>query len=290
MSIPNLIDAHTHVQFAAFKEDADFVIQRALDAGIWMVNVGTQQDTSVKAVELANKYAEGVYATIGLHPIHTDKSFHDEQELGGDTGFTSRGEEFDAVYYRKLAQDPRVVAIGECGLDYFRINPSTPLRAGNKPFDSNQESPHHTSIDPVGAGQARIKQEKAFIQQIELAHEIQKPLMIHCREAFDDLIKLLNSNIKYLNSPPGIVHFFSGGLDHAKKLLDLGFSFTFGGVITFVRDYDEVVRYIPLDRILLETEPLYVTEIAKRTAELKDVEVEMVQETTVQNTRELLKI
>ncbi len=98
-------DVHTHVQFAAFSEDADFVIRRALDAGIWLVNVGTQRDTSQKAVEIAERCQGGVYATIGLHPIHTEQSYHDEQELGiankeSGHGFSSRGEEFDYGYYK----------------------------------------------------------------------------------------------------------------------------------------------------------------------------------------------
>lgn len=81
-STPKLFDVHTHIQFAAFQKDADLVIQRALNAGVWMVNVGTQKDTSAKAVEFANKYPEGVYATVGLHPIHTEQSYHDPKELG----------------------------------------------------------------------------------------------------------------------------------------------------------------------------------------------------------------
>ncbi len=116
----HLFDVHTHVNFAAFRGDYRDVIQRALDAGVWMVNVGTQRDTSARAVEIAREFPEGVYAAVGLHPIHTEKSRHDEEELGGDTAFTSRGEEFDYEYYKKLAQDEKVVAIGECGLDYYR--------------------------------------------------------------------------------------------------------------------------------------------------------------------------
>src|SRR3989338_4740726 len=126
---PRLFDVHTHIQFAAYKDDADAVIQRALDAGVWMINVGTQRDTSRVAVEMAEKYPEGVYATVGLHPVHTDKSYHDPKELGvsdmeqatSDMGFTSRGEEFDYEYYKKLAEHPKVVGIGESGLDYYRI-------------------------------------------------------------------------------------------------------------------------------------------------------------------------
>lgn len=286
MSTPKLFDVHNHVQFAAFKDDADLVIRRALDAGIWMVNIGTQKDTSAYAIEIAEKYPEGVYATVGLHPIHTEKSHHDPQELGivqqsadYETiagGFTSRGEEFDYEYYKKLAGHPKVVAIGECGLDYYRLTEET-----------------------------KEKQKEAFLKQIELAREIQKPLMIHCRQAFGDIISIIQAQSSKFQAPSGIVHFFSGAKDDAKKLLDLGFSFSFGGVITFVQDYDEVVKYIPLDRLLLETdapyvapvpyrgkrnEPVYIAEVARRLAELKDISFEEATEATTANAKHIFAL
>ncbi len=273
---PKLIDAHTHIQFAAYKEDRDEVIKRSLEAGIWLVNVGTQKDTSAEAVALAEKYSEGVYATVGLHPIHTDKSFHDAQELGAGQSFTSRGEVFDYDVYKKLAQHPKVVAIGECGLDYYRLE---------------ADSKH--------------KQEEAFIKQIEFAHEVKKPLMIHCRSAFPDLISLLKANSYKLQVILGIVHFFSGTIDEAKELLDMGFYFTFGGVVTFVRDYDEIIKTVPVNRILLETdapyvtpaphrgrrnEPAYVVEVAKKIGEIKGIDLEEVSHHTVENTRSVFGI
>ena len=312
-SAPFLFDVHTHTQFAAYAEDKDAVIRRALDAGVWMVNVGTQRDTSEASVETAHQYMEGVYASVGLHPVHTERSYHDAQELDisdkqqatGDKGFTSRGEEFDFEYYKKLAQDPKVVAIGECGLDYYR--------------STNQES--------------RIKQERAFRAQIELAQEVKKPLMIHCRNAFADLITALNAKRSTLNAhsgmihcrnafddlikildayflihdfrPSGIIHFFAGTVDDARALLDLGFSFSFGGVITFARDYDEVVRYIPIERIVLETdapyitpvphrgrrnEPAYIVETARKLAELKTLSYETTVQTTTENARKIFDI
>ncbi len=280
---PTLIDVHTHVQFHAFSEDADAVIRRALDAGVWMVTVGTQKDTSRKAIGIAERYQEGVYATVGLHPIHTEKSYHDEQELGIANkelgGFTSRGEEIDYAYYKKLAMHPRVVGIGECGLDYYRI--------------ANKE----LGIE---------KQKKAFIEQIELSLEVKKPLMVHCRNAFKDLIEILNSYFPIRNSrSPGIIHFFSGTTDDARRLLDLGFSFSFGGVITFAQDYDEVIRYIPLERILVETdapyvapaphrgkrnEPSYIEEVAKKLAEVKNVSIMDVAIETTKNARNVFGI
>lgn len=277
--MPKLIDAHTHVQFAAYKDDALEVIQRSLAESIWLINVGTQKDTSQKAVEIAEKYPEGVYATVGIHPIHTEKSFHDAEELGeGEAAqeFSSRGEQFDYDYYKKLGEHEKVVAIGECGFDFFR--------QGNETKD---------------------KQEKAFTAQIELAAELKKPLMIHCREAYSDLIKTVTTYYKLLANPAGIVHFFSGTKDDAKKLLELGFYFSFGGVITFVRDYDELIKYIGLERIVLETdapyvtpiphrgkrnEPAYVSFVAEKLAEILNERPEEVALKTTQNARDVLKI
>ena len=272
-------DVHTHVQFHAFKEDQNKVIKRALGAGVWMINVGTQHDTSLAAIKLANEYEEGVYATVGLHPIHTSKSFHDAQELGimnHESGFVSREEIFDFDYYKNLASDQKVVAIGECGLDYYRM-PNNELGIR--------------------------KQEDVFIKQIELALELRKPLMVHCREAFGDLIKILNSYFLIHNSSnPGVVHFFSGTVENAKELMDLGFSFSFGGVITFAREYEKLIKYIPLERILLETdapyvapipyrgqrnEPSYVIEVANKISRVKGSPLDQVAAQTFENARKI---
>ena len=277
--MPKLIDVHTHVQFAAYEKPVE-VIDSALKGGVWLVNVGTQRDTSKSAVDMANRYDEGVYAAIGLHPIHTDKSFHDVKELGGGEAakeFTSRGEDFDYSYYEKLGRDKKVVAIGECGLDYYRLSK-----------DSKE------------------RQSKVFEEQIHLSHELQKPLMIHCREAFDDLIDLLFSHSKLLvNENPGIVHFFTGSKKDAERLMELGFSFSFGGVTTFTRDYDELVRYVGIQRIALETdapyvapapfrgkrnEPAYVSYVADGIAKILGTDSEEVARKTTENARRIFKI
>ncbi len=290
-------DSHTHVQFAAFASDSRETIARALKAGVWLINVGTQIDTSRRAVEVAREYSEGVYATVGLHPIHTSKSFHDAQELGlpaqaGDTpdakGFTSRGEDFDYDAYKELAADPKVVAIGECGLDYYR------------------------GAQNVERG-AQDKQKNAFLAQIQLAWDVKKPLMIHCRAAFPDLIDTLHASRSTLCDPPGVIHFFTGTPEDARKLLEMGFAFTFGGAITFLPKagqpragaYEEVIRMLPLDEILSETdapyvapvpyrgkrnEPAYVVEVVKKLAELKGVPVEKMAETTFNNAKRIFNI
>ncbi|MDP3771959.1 MAG: TatD family hydrolase [bacterium] len=274
-----LFDVHTHTQFAVYKDDKDAVIRRALDTGVWLVNVGTQLDTSRDAIATAHEYPEGVYATVGLHPVHTEKSFHDTEELGDGAeakSFTSRGEAFDYEYYKKLAQDAKVVAIGECGLDYYRLSEET----------KNRQLP-------------------VFLAQIQLARDVQKPLMIHCRDAFGDLIDVLKAEKETLPERRGIIHFFAGTKDDAKVLLDLGFSFSFGGVLTFARDYDEVVRYIPLSHITVETdapyitpvpyrgkrnEPSYITETAKKLGEIKELPYETVARVTTENARALFSV
>jgi len=270
----HFLDAHTHVQFSGFDADRGAVIQRALDAGVRkMIVIGTQKDTSRAAVALAHQHPDNVRAAIGLHPVHTSRSFHDAQELGGGDAAqasTSHGEVFNVDYYRALALDPMTVAIGECGMDFFHFN---------------DDEPREAQI---------ARQKDAFLAQIELAKEVKKPLMIHCRDAFPDLIEFVRPHAHAL--APGVVHFFTGTPDDARALLDLGFSFTFGGAITFPPrkgktqgDYDEVIKLIPIDRIMSETdapyvapapfrgkrnEPAYVTHVVARLAELKGVSTE----------------
>ena len=190
---PKYIDIHSHVNFTAFDADRDEVIKRALENNTWVINVGTQMNTSKKAIELAHQYEEGVYATVGLHPIHTGASFHDAKELGeGGKEFTSRGEVFDKDTYRKLLEDPKAVAIGECGLDYYHLD--------------------NDSIE---------KQKKAFEEQIKLSNEINKPLMIHIRnnyedknrDAYIDALEILKEYAK----AKGVIHFFEGSLEECKK-------------------------------------------------------------------------
>lgn len=262
-------DAHTHVNFAAFKDDMDAAIQRAADAGVAMNVVGTQFDTSKNSVELAEKHAD-VYATIGLHPIHTGKSYHDEKELGeGGKAFTSRGEEFDAAKYESLAASPKVIAIGECGLDYFRLEEGT-----------------------------KKVQEEVFVQQIHLANKLGKPLMLHIRNAYDDALAILRREAKV----KGDVHFFAGDWNTAKQFLDFGFTLSFTGVLTFTHDYDEVVKNAPLDMLLIETdapyvapvpyrgkrnEPAYVIEVAKAIARIRGQDEEAVREQLLENAKRL---
>ncbi len=291
---PKYIDIHSHTNFKAFDEDRSEVIKRALDAETFVINVGTQIDTSRKAVEMANEYGEGVYAIIGLHPIHTGASYHDVKELGEEgKAFTSRGEVFDMDAYRELLKDPKVVGIGECGLDYYRCTEET-----------------------------IAKQKQAFIQQIELANEFNKPLMLHIRNnpenngrasmdgarhdfaksnAYADSLEILKQYAKV----KGDVHFFAGSVEIAQAFVEFGFTISFTGVLTFTHDYDEVVKAIPLDMILSETdspyitpvpyrgkrnEPVYVKEVVKRIAEIKGLPEPEVAEALVANAKRVFDL
>ena len=286
--IPKYIDIHSHINFKAFDLDRDEVVYRALQNDTWMMNVGTQIDTSKKAVEMAHQYEKGVYAIVGLHPIHTGASYHDEQELGiGGKEFTSRGEVFKKELYQKLLVDPKVVAIGECGLDYYHINDDS------------------------------IKtQKEAFIKQIELANEVDKPLMIHVRNnhedpnknAYVDALEILKKYAKI----KGVVHFFEGSLEIAKNFTDFGFMLSFTGAITYPPkkngkgcNYEEIIKNIPFDMILTDTdspyvapapyrgernEPFYVREIVKKIAEIKNVSESKMAEIIVVNAKRLFKI
>jgi TatD DNase family protein len=120
------IDTHAHINFVIYGEDRADVISRTKDNGVIFINVGTQQDTSKLAVEMADKH-DHLYAIVGLHPIHTVSHFHNHDEVGEDGDeFTSRGEMFDVDFYRELAKSSdRVVGIGECGLDYYRNTKET---------------------------------------------------------------------------------------------------------------------------------------------------------------------
>ena len=249
-----LVDTHAHLNFSSYKDDADEVIRRSLDEGMEIINVGSQRTTSQRAVEMAEKYPDGVYAAIGLHPIHAAE------------------EEFNPDKYRELALSKKVVAIGEVGLDY------------KSEYASFKE-----------------KQKEVFLKQLDLAGELNLPLMIHCRQAHEDLIQ----PIKQLNNLTirGVIHCFTGTWTQAEEYLKMGFYLGFNGII-FKLDLDEVVKKTPLDRILLETdcpyltpkpmegrnEPLYVKYVAQKIAELKEETFEKISEITTENAKELFRI
>ncbi len=221
---PTYIDIHSHVNFAIFDADRAEVVRRALDAGVWMINVGTGAEMSRKAVEMTREFPEGVYAIVGLHPIHVME------------------EELDINVYRKLAQEKKVVGVGECGLDYF----------------------HHKLPEE------RELQKKAFLAQIELALELDLPLMLHIRsgedrDAYRDVLDILKPyKEKHGDKLRGDTHFFAGSVADLREFIDLGFYVSFTGVVTFAKQYKELVEAAPMDRIMSETDCPYVAPVPER--------------------------
>ena len=287
--MPKYIDIHAHVNFVIFDEDRKEVLSHALDNNTWIINIGTQFDTSKRAVEISEEYKEGVYATIGLHPTHTSSSFADNDELGVySKEFSTHGEVFDKENYRKLFREGKVVAIGECGLDYFHIK------------DGEKE-----------------KQKDAFIKQIELANELNIPLMLHLRNseedlsasAYQDALEILKKHSKV----KGVVHFFAGELKDALDFIDFGFYISFAGVITYPPkknnprniNVDEIIKKVPLDMIMADTdspyvapvpnrgkrnEPANVKDIVAKITEVKGLPLEEVAPQIVKNARKLFNI
>lgn len=331
--MPKLFDIHSHINFSAFKKDGDEVIKRTLNNGVSTILVGSQYDTSKRAVEYAEKYSEGVYpntktsqnsgknvnnifstnssetprdlnysvgvyAAIGLHPFHIIeqeiKSGDWEIETAKNTSvppmfFKTRPEKFGEQKYLELAKSQKVVAIGECGLDYYHI----PLLRPIKKQDSEGKA------ENFNISEVKNLQIETFEQQIELALKLNLPVMIHCREAHDEIIKILK---KYKSQAGdklrGDIHFFTGNYEQSKQYFDLDFSISFTGVITFTNDYRETIKKSPLERIMIETdspyvapapyrgkrnEPIYVKEVCCRIAEIKNISFEEVAKETTQN-------
>ncbi len=212
-------DAHSHIQFDAFDADRDELIDSMEGQEVGALVVGVDYASSRSAIELAERH-DGLWASVGLHPNDTHR------------------ESFDEEAFRGLAAHPKVVAIGECGLDNFR-----------------PEDPHAT----------KAKQRAVFEQHMQLALETDKPLMIHSRpskgtqDAYTDLIDLLGSYKRAHGARVrGDVHFFVGGIEEARALVDLGFTLSYTAVLTFARDYDDVVRYVPCTSLISETDSPYV--------------------------------
>lgn len=276
-----IIDAHTHVQFDQYNEDREDVVARALNQGIGMINAGADLKSSKDAIVLAHKFENGVWATVGVHPTEP-KDFDKLSEI------------------EILAQDSKVVGIGECGLDYAHF-----VREQSKRKQNGAPA-----IAEGNGGLFDIKKEKdlqkeIFEKHIRLSGIVKKPLIIHCREAFDDLVGLLGVNRNLLLAEPGIIHFFTGTIDDAKKLLELNFSFTLGGLITFNRSFYNIIKFIPIEKILVETdapfvspkshrgqrnEPSYIIETISSIASIKNIEENLVRDKILENTKRVFKL
>lgn len=271
-----LIDTHAHVNFNAYKNDAQEVIRRSLDGDIWMINVGSQYSTSKKAAEIAEKYKEGVWAAIGLHPIHLETGLVKIKEDPEEIQFRTIEEDFDFQKYGGLCGSKKVVAIGECGFDYY-WKPKTKIRTE----------------------QFKEKQRRILRSQIGLAQELNLPMIFHCRMAHQDLIGELQNT----DGLCGVVHCFTGTKEQAQEYLKMGFYLGLNGII-FRLNLDDVIKEIPLEKILLETdcpyltpapmtgrnEPTYVKYVAEKVSAIKGINIKEVEKITTENARRLFKI
>ncbi|MEK7607032.1 MAG: TatD family hydrolase [Patescibacteria group bacterium] len=277
-----LIDVHSHVNFNAYKDDADETLKRALDNGIWVNSVGSQITTSRRAVEMAEKYDTGVFATVGLHPMHLSTTRVDINEA--DAHFMTRAERFDRAAYEPLTQSKKTLAVGEIGLDYFHL-------AAPEIADKEAE---------------KAKQKETFRAQIALARDVGLPLMLHCRDsrehpedAYWDMHDILKQEIGWMKVP-GMLHCFTSSERVAKAFIDIGFYIGFTGIITFpnAKKLQVMVAALPLERILTETdcpyltpaphrgkrnEPAYVKFVAEKIAELKNLHLAEVEKQTFEN-------
>ncbi len=252
-----LVDTHAHLQWASFDRDREKVVDRAQKADVkYIVNIGFDLDGSREAVKLAEKH-DGLYATVGIHP-------HNASQLNENI--------LDEL--SKLSGNPKVVAIGEIGLDYYR------------------------NLSPKEA------QRKAFKAQVLLAEKLELPVVIHNREAHAETLEML---LKFRGRITGVMHCFSGSKEMAEQYVKLGFYISFAGPVTFPNSnkLHEIVKWINLNKVLLETdspwlapqdlrgkrnEPAFLPYIARRIATLKEIPTDKLAEVTTENAKEIFRL
>lgn len=259
------IDAHSHLHGKEFDQDRELVLLRMKEKGVATITVGTDLEESKRALALAEE-SSLVWAALGQHPV-------DRPE-----------EVFDEKIYRQLLSSPRVVAVGECGLDYYRTSPEAREKE-------------------------KTRQHDLFRRHIELSLSVGKPLMLHCRpskgtmDAYEETLEILAEYKQ--DGLLGNVHFFVGTGGIAEQFLKLDFTFSFTGVITFASDYDSTLKSLPRGAILAETdapyaapvpfrgtrnEPPLVEKVAERIAMLRGEDLAATCLQLVENTKRVFKL
>ncbi|MFA5392538.1 MAG: TatD family hydrolase [Candidatus Paceibacterota bacterium] len=281
-----LFDSHTHLNLAAFDLDRDVIIKKYLKEGIFLVNIGTCFQTSKKAIEITEIY-KNCWASVGLHPAHTFPAPLDQLDKNeinspnSDVQETLIVEEFDSKFENLIFHNTKVIAIGECGLDYSYLK------------DLSLEK----------QDEFKIMQEKEFRRQIKIAQKYDLPLILHLRNLYKEALHILKEN-NYLGK--AVFHFFTGSLEDLKLILqNPNYSISFSGVITYGNKLDEVIESTPLERILIETdapyvspvpyrgqrnEPNHVIEVAKKISKIKKLPLEEVEKATFENTKRLFNL
>lgn len=251
------IDSHTHIQLSQYDHDRDAVLKRAHEAEVnTLLIIGFDLETSLGAVELADKHPN-LYATVGMHP-------HDAKSLTIDTLFT----------FLDLLDHPKVIALGEIGLDYYR------------------------NLSPPDV------QKDAFQKQLDVAQELDLPIIIHNRDAYIDIIPILEARRGKIR---GVLHCFTGDVELMHRSIEIGFHIGIGGIVTYpnAKDVQTVAKEVPLEKLLIETdcpwltpqfrrgkrnEPAYVRAVAEKIAELRNTSINKIGEITTQNFNSLFNV
>lgn len=263
-----MFDTHAHIYAEEYGDEYQTIIQDTLNQGVWFNNVGTRKETSEQCVKIANEYKEGVYAVVGAHPHHASDAF-------------------DKNLFASLASDPKVVGIGECGLDYFRL-------------EGDIET-------------AKQRQKTVFAQHIEIANQLDKTLVIHTRaskdteDAYLETLQILGDLKENGTLPRFLIHSFTSNWQICKQFLDLGGYIALNGIITFDKTgvLKEVCENIPLDRLVFETDapylspvpmrgkknfPSYVKYVAEHFAKLRGIDIQELEKLTDSNAKILFRI
>ena len=243
-----LIETHAHLDYPDFANDFDDVLRRATEAGVTrIITIGTSVESSRRAVDLADKYPN-IFAVIGVHPTYAE-------EAGEDV----------ITPLRELAKSPRVVAIGETGLDYHRL-PSVELAKDRKTqvFAKALQTSTDDQIEAqIHDGAYKSKQASLFQQQLDLAVELRLNVVIHQRDAWNDTLEILRD---YGRQVSGVFHCFGGTLEQANEVFGLGHLVSFTGIVTFKNGaaLREVAAQIPLGQFMVETDCPYLAPVPFR--------------------------
>lgn len=264
-----IIDSHAHLNFEDFNGDWEKVTKDSLANGVWYINVGSQFQTSKKGISIAENFDQGVWAAVSLHPIHVEGSkFHPEKFIKND-------------YAQLIQSSKKVVAIGETGIDFFH-NDNT-----------------------------FAKQKEVFLEHLDLCKEFNLPVIIHGRDSKDGSKSAYRAILEIIKKEKpvcgGVIHCFGGSLEEAQEFLKAEFYVGFTGIITFDKTgkLAEVIKNLPLDSILAETDspflapapyrgqrnqPLYVKYVAEKIAEIKQFGYNEVENQTFINTQKLFNL
>ena len=242
-----LIETHAHLDYPDFAPDFDDVLRRASEAGVTrIVTIGTSIESSRRAVELAEKYPN-VFAVIGVHPTYVPEA-----------------EEDVITPLRELAKNPRVIGIGEIGLDYHHL-PSVEAakRKDVQVFNALQSATEEQIEATIEDGAYKSKQAELFEQLLDLAVELRFNVVIHQRDAWDDTLEILRD---YGRQVSGVFHCFGGTLEQANEVLGLGHLVSFTGIVTFKngKQVREVAAQVPLDSFMVETDCPYLAPVPFR--------------------------